>query len=163
MSSSRKGFTLIELMVVIIILSILTSIGVPYYIKTVESSKALDAVAMSNMISSATRMLMADNPSLTYNGGQLTNSCNGAACSTGPTRNSCDLVACRYLAAQNWDKLPYIYRSCNPVSGAGGSGCSSKLTVSARRREGTYAAWGYTISDIGACAPVSGAPTCPSF
>ncbi|HNT97441.1 MAG TPA: type II secretion system protein [Elusimicrobiales bacterium] len=165
MSSSRKGFTLIELMVVIIILSIMTSIGVPYYIKTVESSKALDAVAMSNMISSATRMIIADNPSLTYNGGLLTSagSCQTGACSTGGTRDACDLVRCRYLAAQNWDNLPYIYRSCNPVSGAGGSGCSAGLTASARRRAGTYSAWGYTISSIGACTPVSGAPTCPSF
>lgn len=165
MSSSRKGFTLIELMVVVIILGILTSIGVPYYVKTVESSKALDAVAMANMISSATRMLMADNPSLTYNGGLLTHSgtCQTAPCSTGGTRDACDLVRCRYLAAQNWDDLPYTYRSCNPTSGAGGSGCSAGLTASARRRAGTYSAWGYTISSIGACNPVGGAPTCPSF
>jgi prepilin-type N-terminal cleavage/methylation domain-containing protein len=170
MRSTRKGFTLTELMVVVIILGVLTSMGVPYYLKTVESSKAMDAVAAAHMVGVASQMIMLDNPTSTYSGGLLTNTCNTASCptTTGTPRSACHLVACNYVSRQSWDTLAYTIRACNPVTGAGGTGCSSGRTAYADRRTGKYTSWAYYFTSAGQCfhSPTAGplqAPACPSF
>lgn len=168
MRSIKKGFTLVELLVVVIILGVLTSMGVPYYIKTVESSKAMDAVAVAHMVSAATQMMMLDNPSVPYNAGTLTNLCNAGACTTAGARSACDLVRCNYISRNNWDSLAFVIRSCNPDTGAGGGGCAVGRTAHAQRRSGTYSGWNYYFTTSGTCvhSPTSGslqAPTCPSF
>ncbi|MEW5907557.1 MAG: prepilin-type N-terminal cleavage/methylation domain-containing protein [Elusimicrobiota bacterium] len=170
MRSIRKGFTLIELMVVVIILGVLTSMGVPYYLKTVESSKAMDAVAVAHMVGVASQMMLLDNPGATYTAGLMTNTCNTTTCPTNPSaaRNSCHLVACGYVSRQDWDSIAYTIRACNPNTGAGGTGCSVTRTAYANRRSGTYSSWTYYFTSAGQCvsSPTSGslrAPTCPSF
>ncbi|MDT8286822.1 MAG: prepilin-type N-terminal cleavage/methylation domain-containing protein [Elusimicrobiales bacterium] len=168
MRSIRKGFTLIELLVVVIILGVLTSMGVPYYLKTVESSKATDAVAVAHMVGVASQMMILDNPTATYNGGQLTNTCNTGTCPTSGTRSACHLVRCNYLSRQDWNSLAYTIRACNPDTGAGGSGCAVGRTAYANRRSGKYSSWTYYFTSSGACvhSPTSGAlqaPSCPSF
>lgn len=168
MRSIRKGFTLIELMVVVIILGILTSMGVPYYLKTVESSKAMDAVAVAHMVGVASQMMILDNPNTGYNGGLLTNTCNTGSCPTTGTRSACDLVRCNYVSKQDWDGLAYTIRACNPNTGAGGSGCTTTRTSYANRRTGRYSSWTYYFTNSGECfsSPTAGslrAPTCPSF
>jgi prepilin-type N-terminal cleavage/methylation domain-containing protein len=42
---SRKGFTLVELAVVIVIIGVLAAFGVPQFLKSVERSKAAEAFA----------------------------------------------------------------------------------------------------------------------
>ncbi len=169
MRSIKKGFTLVELLVVVIILGVLTSMGVPYYIKTVESSKAMDAVAVAHMVGAATQMMVLDNPTVPYNAGVLTNLCNAGACPAGAgARSACDLVRCNYISRHNWDSLAFLIRSCNPNTGAGGGSCAMGRTAHAQRRSGTYASWSYYFTTAGDCvhSPTSGAlqaPSCPSF
>lgn len=170
MRSIRKGFTLIELMVVVIILGVLTSMGVPYYLKTVESSKAMDAVAVAHMVGVASQMIILDNQNVAYTGGLLTNTCNTATCPTSPTatRTACHLVACNYVSKQDWNGLAYSIRACNPRTGAGGTGCTRGRTAFADRRSGRYTSWQYYFLDTGECrhSPTAGslrAPSCPDF
>ena len=50
---TRKGFTLVELAVVIVIIGVLAAFGVPRFLKSVERSKASEAFAYLAAVRSA--------------------------------------------------------------------------------------------------------------
>ncbi len=133
---SGSGFTLIEMLVVVMIIGILAAVGIPRYMKTVETSRAHDAIALVQVIAQANRMRRIDNGN-TY-----------TDCAT--MDNSCALVTGNYLARADWGTLPYTY--C-----AGNNNCSGAI-ASCQRRAGNYSAWGYTVSDTGVVTPVGSAP-----
>ena len=149
-------------MIVVVIMGILASISVPYYLKTVENSKASDAAAIGHMLGNANRMFLIDNPGGSVSG-KVTNSCNSGSCGTDST--ACRLVQCNYLAQQDWDNASYNFFVCNPTSGAGGGCCASGLTACAVRNSGTYSGkWTFTFTNAGGCtATGSGVPSCPKF
>lgn len=157
MKKMRKGFTLIELMVVVIIMGILASMSIPYYTKTVETSRATDAVALGNLLASAYRMYMIDNPGASISGA-ITNSCNGLSCAS--AGGACRIVACKYVAEQDWTNSSYSYNV----------GCSGTVAACVRRvgGSGDFATWGYDFTMTGGCQTVGGSaanptPTCPKF
>ena len=49
-TGKRGGFTLLELLMVVIIIAILASLAVPQYIKTVEKARMAEAIAMLGQI-----------------------------------------------------------------------------------------------------------------
>ncbi|MDO8805510.1 MAG: type II secretion system protein [Elusimicrobiota bacterium] len=150
MKNNKKGFTLIELLVVVLIMGILASVGMPAYFKTVETSKARDAVAMGHMLGNAYRMFRVDNPTVALSG-QITDGCGSFTCATVGANAACRLVACNYVAQHNWSQSSYTYNI----------GGGPAVTVD--RNGGTYDAWGYVFNMTGGCAVVGGAPACPAF
>ncbi len=155
----RAGFTLIELLVVVLIIGILAAVAIPSYLKSVETTKADDAVALVNMIGTTNKMYALDH-SGAYIVGQFPTAAN-TGCGTGtcPTAgNACTLVWCKYLADQNFGSKPYTFNACDP----GGAACGSsgvQATADAKRKSGTYAAWGYYINGQGVITAYGTAPT----
>ncbi|MBI5246116.1 MAG: type II secretion system protein [Elusimicrobia bacterium] len=163
--NNQKGFTLIELLVVVLIIGILAAVGVPSYLKSVETTKADDAVAMVNMIGTTNKMFALDHNN-SYVVGTFpvaaNTGCGAGACpAAGPYTTACFLVFCKYLADQNFGSKPYTLNACDP----GGAACGSsgvQATADAKRKAGAYAAWGYyqtsqgVITGYGAGVP---APT----
>jgi prepilin-type N-terminal cleavage/methylation domain-containing protein len=58
---SRKGFTLIELMIVVVIVGILAAIVVPLLLSRVERSKYAEGKAIAGQIATALRAYVAEN------------------------------------------------------------------------------------------------------
>lgn len=54
MKLSKQGFTLIELLTVVLIIGILTSIALPNYSRSIERSRAVEAMAVIKSINDAT-------------------------------------------------------------------------------------------------------------
>lgn len=173
MRPREGGFTLIELMVVIIIIGILAGVAIPQFLKTLESSKATDAAGKMALIANANRTFHLDHSGQYAGVGtqQLTSNCNNydtTWCSSncnGSSPPSCCLTACRYMSTNDWDTMPYKYFVLNqagscPAGGGfqaceGGSTPSSKLVACAARATGAdgpqgtdnspYAQWGYVM------------------
>jgi len=153
----RKGFTLMELMVVVLILGILASLAVPQYYKAIETSKATDAMAIGHMLCNANRMFLVDNPAVVLSG-TMSNACNTGACNTAST-SVCRLVQCNYAAAQDWDSGAYTYS----MGGGLASYTRRRTTPPIGTTRIPFNGWGYNFSLSGGCTTVGGAPACMGF
>ncbi|HAM36829.1 MAG TPA: hypothetical protein DEB40_13455 [Elusimicrobia bacterium] len=155
----RRGFTLIELMVVVILIGVLAAVAVPKYLRSLENGKADAAVGILNMVATTNRMYAIDHGD-TYTSGAITNSCNSSGC--GWSSSPCNLIGCNYLAKDDWDAKAWTVRADNPnsPSACGGGGrwvaCTSRAGGNA-----PYASWGYAMDDTGTiyCRP-SGTSAC---
>ena len=68
----RKGFTLIELIVVIAILAILAAIAIPTFLGTLDRANDRTVLANQRIIASAVSLFLAENGALPANDGNLT-------------------------------------------------------------------------------------------
>jgi len=151
---NSKGFTLMELMVVVLIVGILATVAVPSYKKTRESSHAAEAITVLQQLSMAQRQLSRENLALINTGsGAMTNSVNTGTCpSAGKPANEAELIACNYLAKNTWEGGDYKFylgaRNCT-------SKCGSITPVACAERdssaESPYSEWKYCADSVGTC------------
>lgn len=171
MMRNRRGYTLTELIIVVLIIGILVAFGIPQYLKTVESSKADDAVSTINMIGTTNKMFALDHSGV-YVTGQFVGVCGAGTCPpAAPYTDACALVWCKYLADQDWATRPYSYAACNgaspgactTASGSVGAGAQ----VSAAKRKATasapYNTWAFGMATTGVITAYGTTPPAPSY
>jgi prepilin-type N-terminal cleavage/methylation domain-containing protein len=171
MGKKQRGFTLIELIVVCIIIGVLTSMAIPQYLRSVEGAKADDAVALLKMVGNTNRMYALDNNSA-YAVGTIDTGCNAGTCpaaGTASTADKCVLIKCKYMASQDWGNKAYDIIACNGggTSAACGLGPAGTQWVSgvSRKTSGTgstaispYNGWGYAMDVNGKVTAYGNAP-----
>lgn len=107
-SRPTRGYTLIEVIVVVCILGVIASITLPQYQRTMETNRAISATTYIRAAANANKSYQMDRG--IYLDGQLTDACNTACCAGSPgcgaaANNVCNLVACGYMPKTSFSNL----------------------------------------------------------
>lgn len=174
MRYDNRGFTLVELIVVTVMLVTLVAIAIPKLAKTVETSRAHDTMGVLNAVGSGVRMFRSDWGGTTLAPSTaLTTTLNSGTCPVGGKPTSIEgLIGCKYIQPQNWDNLRYQIYVCEGGAPTG-SCCVSDAIACADRRDtdpesgsataAEYKDWVYWIDTYGGChaGTATGQPACP--
>jgi prepilin-type N-terminal cleavage/methylation domain-containing protein len=169
---NEKGFNLVELLIVILILGILAGLVLPYTFKVVEKNRATAAVGILHTVAQAQRAYWIDYPG-SEPIGTLTNDGNTADCGSLAVTSPDRLVACGYMGKRDWktaadDNSYYSFKVCHKGEGGGCCADYTDLLACTRRiytAPWPYSSWRYYIDEEFRCS-VTGEgdpPPCPRF
>ncbi|MDD4004386.1 MAG: prepilin-type N-terminal cleavage/methylation domain-containing protein [Elusimicrobiaceae bacterium] len=145
----NRGFTLVEILVVLLLMGILAAIAIPQYSKTLENAAAQDAQVSSQAIASAVRMTVMDRLTVKNNSMVAPNLEAASGDGVSSVMTAGHLVAKGYLINMSYSKKYYFY-VCNGTA-AGSPCCAAGYYACAKRISGDYAAWTYRITTSGQC------------
>lgn len=171
--AGAEGFTLTELMVVVVIIGLMAAFAVPSYMRSVEMGKADEAVAVLSMVAATNRMFAMNHGNQYATGSFPANICsiNPPPCPAVGPWSACDLVFCGYLSDQDWGKFPYQVAAAGsasanaacPIAGTGGANavvsCVKRKTGSTPGTSNTpYMNWWYSTNALGTISRQASAP-----
>lgn len=156
----ERGFTLIELLVVVMIIGILAGIGFSQYGKVIESTKAEEALVITQSISNARRAYRLDNTQDATNAlkGEMTN-CDPAAATGSSVTDPCNLMYDKYMARQSLANRGYQFFAgvCEGAASIEVSACSKRKADAPP----AFRQWGYLVSRYGEVTQVGPADNLP--
>lgn len=143
----RSGFTLYEVLVVVMILGVAVTFALPSYLKQRETQMATSAVGLLSPIAIAHKAYGLRNNDVWLNQGQITGCGGSANCAADEgAGNPCTLVSCGFIQNENWAGLDYAFYTCNAASTAD---CCDTTSIACAQRQGgsgDYATWMYRVS-----------------
>ena len=149
----QQGFTLTELLVVVAIVAVLTSIAVPLYANVQQRARVAKALSDTRAVGTATSVYMAHCGGLPAPGGSVATDCpTSTSVATGDVPG---VLFAQQTNGQNQVGGPFMNSMPSLPAGWTGSGASYKYAIVA---SGTYLACG---SGDGTAANSSGGSTCP--
>jgi len=124
----NKGFTLIELMVVVIIIAVLAMFAFSYYRKAQQDSEYDRARLVLQEIGSGYERMQLEQPGTDLHpGGAITSNTVGGTCDrTGDVTN---LMSCGYLERKAWDNFNYNFYLLGTSGSAGGKPAVASMTA----------------------------------
>jgi len=174
---NKKGFTLIEILVVVVVVSVLAAISLTQMAKIVENSKLTDAITLINAVANAQKMARLEYPNtVTAQFGKLQTIKSGTCAATSTSLSTiADYMNCKYLTQHDWSNLSYTYYICNGSGGGGGCCGDTGSPVACATRgstvhpaSGDYAGWHVGILSTGQCVTSCAScktqpPNCPTI
>ena len=148
--SKGAGFTLIELIIVIIIIGILATFAMPAFMVTKEKTLTKEAIVNLKLIAAAEKVWRIESVDNTYT---LCNCTTPANCNAAPPPAP---GGCNYLLKLNLNTQNWTYSVANVTLGP-----PPTFTATAVRTAGPYAGCTFTITETTPGDPPQTGGTCP--